>query len=103
MESRERRERVPVGCGRPADKDAAVGVPPSGPIRDDAPMSDPVTVEYRPEWRWSESFPYRPAWLVTCKDHPSFGRDSEGEPWGYTPEWRARGIANRHRNAYHQP
>ncbi len=103
--ARERRERVPVGRGRPADKDAAVGVPPPSPIRGGAAMSDPVTIEYWPAWRsprWKFDDPSREAWVVTCADHPSLGRDSEGDPWGYAREWRAKGVATRHRNAYHR-
>ncbi len=67
---------------------------------------DPVTIEYRPVWRralWDADVPSRPAWLVSCAEHPWLGRDSEGEPWGYDMRGRASGVAARHRRAYHPP
>ena len=66
--------------------------------------SDPVTIEYRPEWRrslWDADVPSRPAWLVSCTEHPHLGKDSDGEPWGYASSGRAHSVATKHRNRRH--
>jgi hypothetical protein len=68
-------------------------------------MADPITITHVPEWRrrgWDAVVPSRPAWLVTCADHEQLGKDSGGEPWGYSAPGRARGVATKHRKAYHR-
>jgi len=63
-----------------------------------------LTITHLMSWRrssWSESVPTRQAWLVTCPEHPKFGRDNDGEPWGYATAGIARGTAARHGNAFH--
>jgi hypothetical protein len=66
--------------------------------------ADPVTIEYLPLWRrstWDEDVPSRPAWLVSCAEHPGVGKDYDGEPWGYAARSTAHSVATRHRNKYH--
>jgi hypothetical protein len=63
---------------------------------------NPVTVTYESSWRrqaWDTDVPSRPAWFVSCAEHPGLGKDSDGEPWGYATSGRAHGVASRHLRA----
>jgi hypothetical protein len=65
-----------------------------------------VKITYEPEWRrtiWESDIPSRPAWFVTCPDHPQLGKDHDGKPWGYATSGRAYGVATRHQRTKHQP
>ena len=63
-----------------------------------------IIIEHQESWRlpdWVPELPSRPAWFVSCTDHPDLGNNNDGSPWGYATEGTARSVKIRHARAKH--